>query len=374
MSRRHAGAQIHVGGARRGAPKPVIVDQGRAAAAAAKAAASHTGALAGIDAVYDAAFQRAGILRVLRSRRIVRRGGDAGDGEAAVPGDRLAILTNGGGVGVLATDALLDCGGVLAKLSADTMKALDAALPPTWSHGNPVDIIGDAPPKRYADALSTLLLDATGSRCRSGAQLSDGRCLGHRCGARPSCEAAKASDRTVLTNWLGAGAVQDARDLFAAARLADLRHARRSRARLFLSRALSARPGNPDGSAALGRRHDLSDETVGARRSSTRALKAGESGSTKRMSTPSARRLTEFQPRDPPSSSSRRRSGAPAPRNSSGEIALKIFSPDITHKSDVGGVALDLHADTMGPAAEDMLKRVEAAAPNARIAGFVCRR
>ena len=74
-------------------------------------------------------------------------------------GDRLAILTNGGGPGVMATDALIDRGGHLASLSEETVAALDAVLPASWSHGNPVDIIGDAPPERFAEATRILLRD-----------------------------------------------------------------------------------------------------------------------------------------------------------------------------------------------------------------------
>src|SRR5215469_16919811 len=123
--------------------KPVIAIKAGRQQAAARAAASHTGALAGMDAVYDAAFLRAGILRVFDLDEIF----DAVETLATHPrvlGDRLVILTNGGGVGVLATDALIAQGGELAGFSDETMQRLNAVLPPTWSHGNPVDIIGDA--------------------------------------------------------------------------------------------------------------------------------------------------------------------------------------------------------------------------------------
>src|SRR6185312_8851839 len=135
--------------------KPVIAIKAGRQAAAARAAASHTGALAGIDAVYDAAFDRAGILRAYDLDEIF----DAVETLAHKPrieGDRLAILTNGGGVGVLATDALIAQGGELAALSAETLAKLNAVLPPTWSHGNPIDVIGDADAARYEAAISAL--------------------------------------------------------------------------------------------------------------------------------------------------------------------------------------------------------------------------
>ncbi|HEY9347450.1 MAG TPA: GNAT family N-acetyltransferase, partial [Inquilinus sp.] len=138
--------------------KPVVVIKGGRTEAAARAAASHTGALAGSDAVYDAAFRRAGMLRVYDLAELF----DAVETLASrlhVDGDRLAIVTNGGGTGVLATEALGDAGGTMATLSAETMARLDAALPLTWSRGNPVDIIGDATGERYARALDAVLAD-----------------------------------------------------------------------------------------------------------------------------------------------------------------------------------------------------------------------
>ena len=131
--------------------KPVIVIKSGRSAAAPAPALSHTGALAGADVVYDAAFRRAGMLRVYELDELFDAAQALASGLSQA-GERLAILTNGGGAGVLAADALLDHGGRLAALSP-AMAALDAVLPPTWSHGNPVDIIGDADPARYADAL-----------------------------------------------------------------------------------------------------------------------------------------------------------------------------------------------------------------------------
>ena len=138
--------------------KPVIVIKAGRHHEAARAVASHTGALAGSDAVYDAAFERAGLLRVLDLDALF----EATETLALArkpAGDRLAILTDGGGIGILATDALLDFGGRLAELSPETIARLDAVLPRGWSRGNPIDIIGDAPAQRYADALAILLED-----------------------------------------------------------------------------------------------------------------------------------------------------------------------------------------------------------------------
>ncbi len=138
--------------------KPIIVIKAGRTDAAAKAAASHTGSLAGSDEVLEAAFRRAGVLRV----------GSIGDlfymaevlaKQPRPRGPRLAILTNAGGPGVLAADALLLTGGELAELSPETMKTLDSFLPPHWSRNNPVDILGDADPERFARAVDTVSKD-----------------------------------------------------------------------------------------------------------------------------------------------------------------------------------------------------------------------
>ena len=126
----------------------------------AKAAATHTGALAGSDAVYDAAFRRAGILRVLDLRELFDCAETLGRVEPP-QGKRLAILTNGGGIGVLAVDRLVELGGIPAAIAAATREKLDAVLPPTWSGSNPVDIVGDADAARYQAALEVLLADTS---------------------------------------------------------------------------------------------------------------------------------------------------------------------------------------------------------------------
>lgn len=139
--------------------KPVVVVKSGRMAQGAKAAATHTGALAGSDAVYDAAFQRAGVLRVSDLRELFDCAETLGRIKSP-PGKRLAILTNGGGIGVLAIDRLAELGGIPATITPALREKLDAVLPPTWSGSNPVDIVGDADPTRYAAALEVLLADS----------------------------------------------------------------------------------------------------------------------------------------------------------------------------------------------------------------------
>jgi acetyltransferase len=138
--------------------KPVVVVKSGRMAQGAKAAATHTGALAGSDAVYDAAFRRAGVLRVSDLRELFDCAETLGR-VGSPPGKRLAILTNGGGIGVLAIDRLVELGGVAAPITPTIRQQLDAVLPPTWSGSNPIDIVGDADAARYTAALEALLAD-----------------------------------------------------------------------------------------------------------------------------------------------------------------------------------------------------------------------
>ncbi len=138
--------------------KPIIVIKAGRSEAASKAAASHTGAMTGSDEVYDAAFRRCGVLRVDRIDELFHMADVLGK-QPRPRGPRLTILTNAGGPGVLATDTLVALGGELAPLSESSHQALDAFLPPHWSHSNPIDILGDADPDRYSRASEIAIRD-----------------------------------------------------------------------------------------------------------------------------------------------------------------------------------------------------------------------
>ncbi len=139
--------------------KPIIVIKAGRTEAASRAAASHTGAMTGSDEVYDAAFRRCGVLRVQSIADIFHMAEVLGK-QPRPRGRRLMILTNAGGPGVLATDALMASGGELATLSENSQQALNAFLPAHWSHANPIDILGDADPERYARALEIAIHDS----------------------------------------------------------------------------------------------------------------------------------------------------------------------------------------------------------------------
>ncbi len=195
--------------------KPVIVIKGGRHVEAARAAESHTGAVASSDAVYDAAFRRAGMLRVHNLDELFSAAGTLG--LSGVPtGERMAILSNGGGMGVMATDTFLDSGGVLAELSEETLARLDTVLPTGWARENPVDIIGDAPGSRYAASLEVLMeapeVDAVlVINCPVAIADSEDAAI-----AVADCVAEQdrrwGKHRMVLTSWVGEATAAVARD------------------------------------------------------------------------------------------------------------------------------------------------------------------
>jgi acetyltransferase len=190
--------------------KQVIVVKSGRHEAGARAAASHTGALAGSDAVFDAAFRRAGALRVTSIPDLFHMS----EILAMQPrplGPALAIITNAGGPGVMATDELMTRGGQLAPLSPETLAALNGALPPFWSHANPIDILGDATPQRYRVAVEACLKDA----CVQGVLvlLTPQAMTDPSETARQLAAFASSARKPILACWLGGPAVREGRDI-----------------------------------------------------------------------------------------------------------------------------------------------------------------
>ena len=352
--------------------KPVLVVKVGRFAASARAARSHTGALAGSDAVYDAAFRRAGMLRVASMTELF----DAVQTLAMTApqgGDRLAILTNGGGPGVLATDALVELGGQLAEVSPETIAKLDAVLPKTWSRGNPVDIIGDADGPRYGAALDILLAD------RDIDAFLVMNCPTALASAEDAARAVIASvakapptlreGRNVLTSWLGEATAGTARRLFGAAQLATYEtpdsavrgflhrvHYRRNQ-ELLMETPPARHEGSPSDPA---RAAAAMEKALAAGREWLDAEEVAEVLEAYRVPCPACRVASN------PAAAAEEAAAI------AGKVALKIRSPDITHKSDVGGVALGLDgADAVLGAAEEMLTRVRTARPDARLDGFL---
>jgi len=346
--------------------KPVIVVKAGRSAEGARAATSHTGALAGRDAVYDTAFRRAGMLRVATLSELF----DAAETLAMgfkPTGDRLAILTNGGGIGVLATDAVIDEGALLAKLSEKTITQLDEVLPATWSHGNPVDIIGDAPDTRYADALAVLTRDPEVDAILT---------LNCPTAVASSTNAAKAvidsannnPDLPFLTSWVGDGAAKQARQLFASHMIPSYDTPEQA-VRAFMYRVnyrrnqqtlIETPPSIPE---------NFPVDLPKAQKVVQKALAEDR------------RWLTEFETKEILSSydipvattwfASSADEAAALSAKIDGAVVLKIVSPDIVHKTDVGGVALDLPGpEAVTEAARLMQESILKVQPEAQLSGF----
>ncbi|MCI0510807.1 acetyltransferase [Chromohalobacter marismortui] len=345
--------------------KPVVVVKAGRSTAGAKAALSHTGALAGADAVYDAAFRRAGMLRVSTLDELFQAAGTLATG-IRVKGDRLAILTNGGGIGVLAVDALAAANGHLAELAETTLARLNEVLPEAWSHANPVDILGDAPGRRYALALEALL-DERGADAilimNCPAAVADSLDA-----ARAVVETLGTRYAAVLTCWLGEGAPDEARHLFAAQRLPTYEtpeQAIRAFSHLFSYRrnqqALMETPPALAEAVTLepAKAEAVIDDVIAAGRS---VLTEPEAVAVlAAYDIPTVPAIVARTPAE--ASQAAQRLGFP--------VVLKILSPDISHKSDVGGVQLNLASPgAVTQAAEDMLAAVRRAQPEARVEGF----
>ncbi len=346
--------------------KPVIVVKGGRYHESAKAATSHTGALAGDDEVYNAAFRRAGMLRVHSLTELF----DAAETLAMQwrpKGDRLAVLTNGGGIGVLATDAIVEQGARAAELAPETIERLNGVLPAAWSHSNPIDILGDAPGGRYAQALEILSKDPNTDailvlNCPTAVACSTDA-------ARAVIEMAdKKRGVPLFTSWVGDDSMREARRLFGAQRIPTYDTPEQAvRAFMHLvsyqrnqTMLMETPPSVPE---------DFKPDLEAANRIIERTLSDNRSW----LSESEAKQvlaaygipvaLTQQVGTPDEAASCATQIGEP--------VVIKILSPDITHKSDVGGVALDL----VGPsavrtAAQAMQERVRQLHPEARLTGF----
>ncbi|MFN9643585.1 MAG: bifunctional acetate--CoA ligase family protein/GNAT family N-acetyltransferase [Cyanobacteriota bacterium] len=198
--------------------KPIVVIKGGRTAQAARAAASHTGALAGSDDVLEAAFRRCGVMRVDSLSDLFDMAELLAKQPRRPAGRRLTIVTNAGGPGVLATDALVLNGGELATLSPATLARLDAVLPPQWSHGNPVDLLGDADPERYGQALEAVIDDPASDGVL--VILTPQSMTDPEATARRLQEIASRVDKPLVASWMGGDDVAAGETLLNAAGIA----------------------------------------------------------------------------------------------------------------------------------------------------------
>jgi acetyltransferase len=347
--------------------KPVIVLKVGRYASGTRAASSHTGALMGSDAVFDAALRRGGTVRVKTYTQLFAAARILESGRMPA-GERLAIITNGGGPGVMAADSATENGVPLATLAPETLARLDAVLPAQWSHGNPIDVIGDAPPQRFADATAAALADPG----------VDGLLVMYcpvattapEAAAKAVAEAARGSAKPVIAAWLGDISPSATRDYMEAQRLPNfytpenaveafsfLCAYRRNQAQLLeVPGALSGvtETQRPDLAAVCAIRDGaLAGQRTILTESEAKAVLAA-------FGLPVPRTIVATD----------RAAAVAAARELGFPVALKIHSPDITHKSDVGGVRLNLQsAEMVASAFDDMIHHVRALQPAARIEG-----
>lgn len=319
--------------------KPVIVIKVGHTQEAARAAASHTGALTGSDDVLEAAFRRAGVLRVNTMGELF----DMAEVLSKQPrpkGPRLAIVTNAGGPGALATDLLVTSGGTLAPLSAGTIEALNAVLPAHWSRGNPMDVIGDAGPERYAAAVEAALGDETVDGVLvvlTPQSMTDAA----GCAAAVAAAVVRKAGKPVLASWMGGPDVEDGRRLLNDAGIPTFDYPD-SAARAFALmwrhgqnlRALYETP-------VLG---GCSDTSLMLRKKVARKVNEASAAGHRFLSKEECSEVLDAYeiPRLPVKLASSVDEAVMAAGELGFPVVLKLHSETVTHKTEVGGVRLNL--------------------------------
>jgi acetyltransferase len=317
--------------------KPIIVIKPGRTAQAAKAAASHTGSMTGSDDILDAAFKRVGVLRVDSIQDMFGMA-EVLAKQPRPRGRKLTIVTNAGGPGVLATDALITGGGQLTEITPEAKVAFDAVLPAVWSHNNPVDIIGDAPPQRYADALEVAGKDDS----------SDGMLviLTPQAMTDPTKTAeclvplAHSTGKPVLASWMGGTDVQKGADLLREAGIPTFEYPDTA-AQMFnylwrydeSLRALYETPETTDDPESQSTRNVACDIIENARKEGRDLLTEFES---KQVLSAYGIPITETK------IATSEDDAAAAAEAIGYPVVVKLHSNTITHKTDVGGVQLNL--------------------------------
>jgi acetyltransferase len=345
--------------------KPVIVLKVGRHAAGAEASMSHTGALVGSDETFSAALSRSGVLRVETISQLFSAA-KALSARSRVYGDKLAIITNGGGPGVMAADRASDLNIELSELSKETITKLNEVLPEVWSHGNPVDIIGDAPPERYRAAVDICLnspeVDGAIVILTPQAMTEPAKV------AEVLIELSDQHKKPILTSWMGGKQIRDARKLFNNAKLPSFRTLENAvDAFHYLSsyqknqRLLLQTP------AKSSRRH-IQPDVEGARLIIESALAEQR----KILTEPeSFALLGAFRIGAVRNGIARSANEALILAESIGfPIAMKIYSPDISHKSDAGGIRLNINnAQAVRSNYRELIEQVKQTRPEARIDG-----
>ncbi|MDJ0708704.1 MAG: bifunctional acetate--CoA ligase family protein/GNAT family N-acetyltransferase [Leptolyngbyaceae cyanobacterium MO_188.B28] len=320
--------------------KPIVVIKAGRTEAAAKAAASHTGSLAGSDAVLDAAFQRCGVLRVDTIAELFDVAEVLAKQSRLPKGPKLTIITNAGGPGVLTTDALIRSGGQLATLSNDTVNALNEVLPSHWSHGNPIDILGDADSDRYTKTFDIAAQDPNGDGLLvilTPQAMTDPTRTAEQLKAY-----AQNSDKPVLASWMGGAEVMAGESILnqasiptypypdAAAGLFNFMWRYSHNLRALYETPILASDWSEEGSGPA----KVADLLQAARQQDRTLLTEQESKQVlAAYGLPVVQTLKASSPDE----------AVACAEHLGYPVVLKLLSETITHKTDVGGVKLNLH-------------------------------
>jgi acetyltransferase len=344
--------------------KPIIAYKAGRFPESAEVAASHTGAMAAADNVYDAAFQRAGIVRIYDIGKIF----DIAElvGRKKVPaGQRLAVVTNAGGPGVMATDALIAANGELAKLADKTLEELNLNLPEFWSHANPVDVLGDARPKRYAKAVSLVLEDPN---VDAVLVILTPQAMTNPSGtAREISKLAETAKKPILAAWIGGGSMDEGISILSESGIPAYDTPEQAIGAFITLvdygrnlKALYETPQDVPVEFSIDRtefRHKFDD-----------IIKEGNAV----LSETTSKYLLESYgiPTTLPQFAKTAEEAVKVAEKTGYPVVLKILSPQISHKTDAGGVMLNLKTATaVKDAFAQIMQNVAERAPQAEIEG-----
>jgi len=347
--------------------KPIIVVKAGKFTESAKAAASHTGSLTGEDDIYDAAFKRAGIVRVEEIADLFNCAEVLGM-QPLPKGSNLAIITNAGGPGVMATDALIAKGGKLAKLSPKTMEKLDKVLPPYWSKGNPIDILGDAKADRYKTVFEACLEDEN----------IDGILIIYTAQAVAEpveiaksivevCKSRRYQNKTLLTSFMGHSAVEEANRILNENGIPTYSTPEQAvKTYLYMyqyKRNLELLYETPE---------ELSIDVSPPKRPIFIIMKNAAMENRELLTEDESKKLLEYYgfPVVKTYVAKTADEAVTLARQIGFPVVLKVLSPHITHKTDAGGVVLDINSEAeVIEAFEQIIKNVRNYNPKAEILG-----
>ncbi|OIN98051.1 acetyl CoA synthetase subunit alpha [Candidatus Desantisbacteria bacterium CG1_02_49_89] len=346
--------------------KPIIILKAGKSSEGAQAAKSHTGSITGDDAVFDAAFKRAGAIRVNTIGELFACAQTL-TAQKKVQGRRLAIVTNAGGAGVVATDSLIELGGTLAKLSDGTMASLDAVMPANWSRGNPVDVLGDADPERYRKAMEACIADEGVDGILT---ILTPQAMTDAAGVAKEITALQGRDKKpILTSWMGEEDVNKGKEILEKGNI-PVYKIPETAARSFMdiyrySRNLELLYETP---ATIP--HAFRPEIEKNRELISGIMKEG------RFALTESEAKQVFENYGIPTV----KSGIAATAAQAGQkaaeigfpVVMKILSPDVLHKTDAGGVKLDIKTKEEAEKAFDEINAsVKKYLPAAKIVGVI---